>query len=103
MQKIITSIKGLIKGAAKGGAETTLIPSIIREVGKLKKAKDVYKYGGKFDLNGDGRINLDDIRMMTWEMIGKIAAIGLILYFALRYGVLDELLSLLHAIAPAVN
>ena len=101
MQKLITSIKGFIKGAAKGGAETTLIPSVLREIGKLKKAKDIYKYGGRFDLNGDGRINLDDLRMLTWEAIGRIGAVLILLYAALRFGVLDELLHLLHALVPA--
>jgi hypothetical protein len=103
MKKLSTAVRGLIKGIGKGGASTaevTLIPTIIREIGKLRKAKDVYRYGGKFDLNGDGKINFKDLQELTWETIGKMIGLILAPYLALRFGVIDHFIALLHMVVP---
>jgi len=92
------AISRLFKGVAKGTGEATLIPSIAREVGKITKARNLAKYGNKFDLNGDGNVNLKDVALMPWESIGKVLAICLVLILAERFKVLDYLIYLLHAV-----
>ena len=92
------AIKKLFKGMAKGTGEATLIPSIVREVGKITKAKSLAKYGNRFDLNGDKQLNLKDVALMPWETFGKVLAICLVLILAERFKVLDQLIYLLHAV-----
>jgi len=100
------AISRLFKGMAKGTGEATLIPSIVREVGKITKAKNLAKYGNRFDLNGDKEMNLKDVALMPWETFGKALAICLILILAERFNVLDQLIYVLHYVndlVPAVN
>ena len=80
MKKLFSIGKSILKGAAIGTAETTLIPTLIREIKKLS-TKEIMKV---LDVNGDGRFNWKDIELMRWQQIGKFAAIILLVYVILH-------------------
>jgi hypothetical protein len=73
----------ILKGAVKGIAESTFIPSVIREVKKTTQS------GAKswLDVNGDGKIDWQDVNDLQWEQIGKLVAVGTIMYLAARFGI----------------
>lgn len=85
MKKVFAFLKGGIIGAG----ESTLIPSIIREVKDFKKKKDRIKYGNPFDLNNDGVVDHKDVSELTLEKFGKYVAILLVIYLANRFGITD--------------
>lgn len=64
-------------------AESTLIPSIIREVKKVSQSGAM-----KFlDVNGDGKFTMQDVRDLQWEQIAKLATVVAILAAASYYAV----------------
>jgi hypothetical protein len=81
----------ILKGAVKGGAEATLIPSLAREIKKLKSS-GAQKY---LDVNQDGRINWKDVEDLQWQTLGKLLAVIGLLYLALKLDVLTYLDSFL--------
>lgn len=87
MKKLI----GFIKGLVKGGAEASLIPSVLR--GVVSTVKKLKTSGARdfLDVNGDGKRTFADIEALKWEQIGKIVAVvfilGVILWLAAKYGV----------------
>ena len=73
-------MKGLIKGLLKGSGVQMLLD-------ELKKLTS----GGALnflDVNGDGKVDLKDIQDLQWETLGKIIALGGIIWAANHFGLL---------------
>jgi hypothetical protein len=79
MRKII----GFIKGVALGVGESTLLPSLVRVVKKVTKSGAI----SFLDVNGDGKFTMADVKELQWEQIGKLAAVGVILYLSAKFGI----------------
>lgn len=65
---IVQTIRGITKGAV--------------EATPFSAFKDF------LDVNGDGKIDFKDIKEMKWEDLAKLATVGVISYFAIKYGIL---------------
>ncbi len=106
IKKVVKAIGQIVVGVIKGGGETTLIPSIIRELKKFKQTGGLIKLldtngdgkintddfkglTGYLDVNGDGQFNLKDVQDLKWETLGKllglVAAMCTLLYFVSRF------------------
>lgn len=105
IRKIFVILKKVVVGVVKGAAETTIIPSIVREVKTLKSASlaklldrngdgkinlaDVKDLAMYLDVNGDGKVDLADIQQLRWETLGKLvvlfASLAGLLYAVFRF------------------
>lgn len=62
-----------ISGILKGGAHVTFITSL----------KDL------LDVDGDGKITIKDFKSLKWETIMKLATIGVMIYLAIHFKILN--------------
>ncbi len=76
-------LKNILLGGGKG-----LISPLIETFNLFKKLKSSEAFDF-LDTNHDGKFDIEDVKNLQWETLGKIAGIGVLIYLAELAGILD--------------
>lgn len=66
---IVETLRGIVKGTSNVTGVSTLLSFL--------------------DVNEDGKVDMKDFKEISWQYIGKLAAVGTLVYLAMRFGILN--------------